>query len=99
MGERGMVITADSEYLVKDVTEWVHTWVRRERQTSSNQPVKNQDLWEALFAELRKLKYDGMNVRFRRTPRQWNTVADEAAKRTAMEEEHQKLSRVLGVVV
>ncbi len=35
----------DSEYLRKGITEWVKGWKARNWRTSSNKPVKNQDLW------------------------------------------------------
>lgn len=40
----------DSEYLRKGITEWVLSWMRRGWKTSTGKPVKNQELWEALYA-------------------------------------------------
>ena len=43
-----VVLTTDSEYLRKGVTEWLPQWKRRGWKTAAKQPVKNQDLWERL---------------------------------------------------
>ena len=47
-------ITTDSQYVQKGITEWIHNWKRRGWKTSNKQPVKNQDLWQALDAEVEK---------------------------------------------
>lgn len=43
-------LVTDSQYLIKGVTEWRKGWIRRGWKDSKKQPVKNQDLWVALFA-------------------------------------------------
>ena len=43
-----VVITTDSTYVLKGITEWLPNWKRRNWQTASKQPVKNVDLWERL---------------------------------------------------
>tara|TARA_B100000686_G_C16312522_1_gene724078 strand:+ start:247 stop:684 length:438 start_codon:yes stop_codon:yes gene_type:complete len=40
---------SDSQYLVKGMTEWIDSWVRRNWVNSSNEPVKNQNLWKLLL--------------------------------------------------
>lgn len=40
----------DSEYVVKAVNEWRDGWERRGYRNSGNKPVKNVDLFRALFA-------------------------------------------------
>ena len=42
------IVTTDSEYLRKGITEWLPQWKRRGWKTAAKQPVKNQDLWERL---------------------------------------------------
>lgn len=42
------VVTTDSEYVRRGITEWLPQWKRRGWKTASKQPVKNQDLWERL---------------------------------------------------
>ena len=41
-------IHTDSEYLKKGITEWMAGWLRNGWRTSSKEPVKNRDLWQAL---------------------------------------------------
>jgi ribonuclease HI len=43
-----VVITTDSQYVKKGITEWIHTWKRQAWRTSQKKPVKNVDLWQAL---------------------------------------------------
>lgn len=42
----------DSEYLRLGITQWVQKWQRNGWRTAARQPVKNQDLWQALLAAL-----------------------------------------------
>jgi ribonuclease HI len=43
-----VILTTDSEYLRKGVTEWLKGWKKNGWKTASKQPVKNADLWQAL---------------------------------------------------
>ncbi|MFN8184018.1 MAG: ribonuclease HI [Candidatus Nanopelagicales bacterium] len=43
-----VVLTTDSTYVLKGITEWLPSWKRRNWQTASKQPVKNVDLWQRL---------------------------------------------------
>lgn len=43
-----VVVTTDSQYLVKGMTEWLAGWVRRGWVNSKKEPVLNRDLWERL---------------------------------------------------
>lgn len=43
-------ITTDSQYVKNGMTQWVIGWERRGWKTASNQPVKNQELWQRLVA-------------------------------------------------
>lgn len=43
-----VLITTDSEYVQKGITEWIHNWKKRNWRTSSKKPVKNADLWRRL---------------------------------------------------
>jgi len=42
------VITTDSQYVLKGVTEWMVGWKKRGWLTSNKKPVKNVDLWKHL---------------------------------------------------
>jgi len=39
---------SDSQYLIFGITKWLPGWKARGWRTSSNDPVKNQPLWESL---------------------------------------------------
>ncbi|MCX4024798.1 ribonuclease HI [Endozoicomonas sp. SM1973] len=47
-------ITTDSQYVRQGITQWLPRWVARNWRTSSNQPVKNQDLWQQLAEQTSK---------------------------------------------
>ena len=44
-----VIITTDSQYLVKGITEWIQGWQRKGWQNSKKEPVLNRDLWEELL--------------------------------------------------
>ncbi|KAM7197958.1 rnase h domain protein [Naviculisporaceae sp. PSN 640] len=86
---RKLVIATDSEYIVEGATNWARKWAadnwtrRAAPRSRQRTDVKNKDLWLALLGEVEKYKDDGMEVLFWRIPRDWNTVADAAAKGAA----------------
>lgn len=41
-------LTTDSQYLKQGVEQWMTNWKKNGWRTSTRQPVKNRDLWEAL---------------------------------------------------
>ena len=43
-----VLLTTDSQYVMKGITEWMANWKKRGWKTSSKQPVKNVDLWQRL---------------------------------------------------
>lgn len=45
-----VVMSLDSQYVLKGITEWLPQWLKRNWQTANKQPVKNQDLWQRLVA-------------------------------------------------
>jgi ribonuclease HI len=45
-------IYTDSEYLKRGITEWLAHWLRNGWRTSDRKPVKNRDLWQALYAAM-----------------------------------------------
>jgi ribonuclease HI len=44
-----VVLTSDSQYLVKGMTEWISGWVKRGWKSSKKEDVLNRDLWERLL--------------------------------------------------
>jgi ribonuclease HI len=43
-----IVLTTDSQYVRKGITEWIKGWKSKGWKNASRQPVKNRDLWERL---------------------------------------------------
>ena len=43
-----VVITTDSEYVRKGITEWLPKWKSNGWRTAAKKPVKNTDLWQKL---------------------------------------------------
>jgi ribonuclease HI len=44
-----VVLTTDSQYLAKGMTEWIAGWVKKGWMSSKKEPVLNRDLWERLL--------------------------------------------------
>ena len=45
-------LTTDSTYVKDGVTRWMVNWERNGWRTAAGKPVKNQDLWQALKAQV-----------------------------------------------
>ena len=45
-----VILHADSQYVLKGMTEWIAGWKAKGWKTASKQPVKNVDLWQRLDA-------------------------------------------------
>ncbi|QIT54405.1 ribonuclease HI [Aquisalimonas sp. 2447] len=58
-----VILTTDSEYLRKGITEWLPNWKQRGWKTSNRKPVKNADLWQALDAAAQRHDVDWRWVR------------------------------------
>ncbi len=46
-----VILTTDSQYVRKGITEWLAGWKRNGWLTSAKKPVKNADLWQRLEKE------------------------------------------------
>jgi len=53
-----VVLTTDSQYVRKGITEWLAGWKRKGWRTAAKQPVKNVDLWQALDEQSNRHKVD-----------------------------------------
>ncbi len=42
-------LTSDSTYVRDGITKWIYAWRRNGWRTAAKKPVKNADLWEALW--------------------------------------------------
>jgi ribonuclease HI len=51
-----VTLHVDSQYVMNGVTKWIAGWKRNGWKTGAKQPVKNQDLWQELDAELARHK-------------------------------------------
>jgi ribonuclease HI len=58
-----VVLHTDSQYVQKGISEWIHGWKARGWRTSTKEPVKNADLWQALDAAQAVHKVDWRWVR------------------------------------
>ena len=47
-----VVLYTDSKYVMDGITSWLANWKQRGWKTAAKKPVKNQDLWQALDAEV-----------------------------------------------
>ena len=43
-----VMVTTDSQYVRRGITEWIKTWRHDNWRTANKRPVKNQDLWKHL---------------------------------------------------
>lgn len=43
-----VILTSDSQYLKKGITEWILGWKKNNWHTAHRKPVKNVDLWQAI---------------------------------------------------
>lgn len=43
------LLYTDSEYVMKGITQWVHSWQKKGWKTANKKPVLNQDLWQELL--------------------------------------------------
>lgn len=73
-------ITTDSQYVKNGITEWIANWKRRGWKTANKKPVKNQDLWRQLDAEVAKHDVEWFWVKGH-SGHPENELADELANR------------------
>ncbi|KAK6219891.1 hypothetical protein QIS74_05393 [Colletotrichum tabaci] len=74
-------IQADSEYLVKGMTEWVFRWEKNEYRTAKGTPVVNANLFRLLLRLVSRLNDRGVEVLFCHVKRRDNKEADDCANR------------------
>lgn len=49
-----VTLFADSQYVVKGMTEWIETWLENGWRNSKNQPVKHVELWQRIYAQCQR---------------------------------------------
>lgn len=75
-----IVLTTDSQYVKRGITEWIYNWHKNGWKTAGKQPVKNMDLWLVIFNEIQKHKIQWRWVRGH-TGHKENEMADALANR------------------
>ena len=75
-----VLVTTDSQYVHQGISTWIHNWKRRGWKTSDNKPVKNQDLWQQLDAEIARHHVSWQWVRGHNGHPE-NEIADQLANR------------------
>lgn len=75
-----VVLTTDSQYVRKGITEWMVNWKKRNWKTASKKPVKNVDLWQALDEQAARHEIDWRWVKGHSGHRE-NEIADQLANR------------------
>ena len=56
-------IHTDSKYVMQGISEWIENWKRNGWKTAAKKPVKNEDLWKLLDAEILRHEIDWRWVR------------------------------------
>lgn len=73
-----VMLTTDSEYVMKGIREWMPNWKKRGWKTASRQPVKNADLWMLLDELVNQHEVEWRWVKGHSGHRE-NEIADELA--------------------
>ncbi|MGB0360132.1 MAG: ribonuclease HI [Endozoicomonas sp.] len=79
-----VILTTDSQYVRKGITEWLAGWKRKHWKTAAGQPVKNQDLWQMLDEQSQRHSIEWRWVRGHCGHRE-NEIADQLACKGAEE--------------
>ena len=75
-----VIVTTDSQYVRKGITEWMINWKKRGWKTANKEVVKNVDLWKTLDAEVNKHQIQWHWVKGHSGHRE-NEMADQLANR------------------
>lgn len=75
-----VVMTTDSQYVRKGITEWMHNWKRNGWRTAAKEPVKNADLWQHLDEQNQRHQVTWNWIKGHSGHRE-NEIADELANR------------------
>lgn len=75
-----VILTTDSQYVRKGITEWLVGWKRNGWRTAAKQAVKNADLWQRLDEQNQRHQVDWRWVRGHTGHRE-NEIADTLANR------------------
>ena len=81
-----VIIKADSEYVVKGVTEWMSRWKRNGYRTVKGGQVVNAEVFRSIDEQIDRLDGFGVRCLFWHVPRDQNQEADALANRALDEE-------------
>ncbi|GAB3106929.1 ribonuclease HI [Aestuariicella hydrocarbonica] len=73
-------LTTDSQYVRQGIMSWMAGWKKNGWKTSARKPVKNEDLWRLLDAQVNRHKVHWFWVKGHSGHRE-NEIADELANR------------------
>ncbi|USE39481.1 ribonuclease HI [Endozoicomonas sp. SCSIO W0465] len=73
-----IILTTDSQYVRKGITEWMAGWKRKNWKTAAGKPVKNQDLWQQLDEQNQRHDIDWRWIKGHAGHRE-NEIADQLA--------------------
>ncbi|ELU00574.1 hypothetical protein CAPTEDRAFT_101318, partial [Capitella teleta] len=73
-----IILTTDSQYVRKGITEWMAGWKRKNWKTAAGKPVKNQDLWQLLDEQSQRHEVDWRWIKGHAGHRE-NEIADQLA--------------------
>jgi len=82
-----VVLTTDSQYVRKGITEWVQKWKLNQWRTADKKPVKNQDLWVQLDELTNKHRVQWNWIKGHSGHRE-NEIADQLANQGISEAKH-----------
>ena len=82
---RPIVLTTDSEYVIKGTTMWARNWVRNGWRTREGKVVLNRDLWERLLAlyQVHECTFEHVRGHTGHEQNEWCDSACTAAMQTA----------------
>lgn len=78
-------VVTDSEYVKNGITSWIAGWKRNGWKTAAKKPVVNQDLWEALDAQVARHAVRWVWTKGHAS-HEGNNRCDELARRAAEEQ-------------
>ena len=58
-----VTLSTDSRYVMDGMTKWMHGWLKNSWRTADKKPVKNADLWQALWAAAKPHRIDWVWVK------------------------------------
>ncbi|KAK8254119.1 ribonuclease H-like domain-containing protein [Phyllosticta capitalensis] len=87
--KKQFVLTTDSEYVVKGMTEWLPNWKSNGYRTSTHKKPANLDLFMRLDKLIEGFESEDVVIGFLHIPREHNKIADKLAKRAAKVDQQQ----------